>query len=183
MVEHIKKRINELVEELNRNINQLYDAAIHDAKTNLYNSKFFDTMLDFEMAHAKRGEELCLFIIDLDYFKKINDKYGHMIGDKVLVHFAKFLTNHVRKSDIVSRFGGEEFLILFPSTNLRNAEKFVKRLKNKLESEKLLKKYNITFSGSLTQYKKSDTKTSLKKRADKALYQAKKQRNKLVVLK
>ena len=87
---------------------------------------------------------------------------------------AQVIQKQVRKSDIACRFGGEEFFILLPETDLKKAEKIASRLSNSIKSEKLLKKYNITVSGGLAECKKNDTKKKFIKRADDALYKAKK---------
>jgi diguanylate cyclase len=92
------------------------------------------------------------------------------------------LEKNFRKTDLISRFGGEEFLILLPNTSKRNAKKIIKRLQDSVEKDLFLKKYNITFSGGLTEYKKNDTQKSLKKRADYALYKAKKAGRNMVII-
>ena len=180
-----RKKITELFDNLNESISFLYEVAIKDEKTGLYNNKFFETTFEMEFEKAKRGyEKLSLIMIDIDFFKKINDTYGHIKADEFLERLGKILKKQIRKSDIASRFGGEEFLILLPETSLEKAKKFAARLKKAINSDKILKKYNLTVSGGLTQYKKGDTKKKLKKRADTALYQAKKGgRNRFVALK
>jgi diguanylate cyclase (GGDEF)-like protein len=159
---------------MTESVSLLYDAATHDEKTGLYNSKFFDSILDMEMEKAGRGyEKLCLFIIDIDFFKKINDTCGHLKADELLKRLADVLKKQLRKSDVVSRFGGEEFFILLPETSLQKTKKLTSRLRKAIKSDKILKKYKITVSGGLTEYRKKDTKKSFKERADKALYKAK----------
>jgi|SRR3989344_2745653 len=180
-----RKKINELFENMHESISLLYEAATRDEKTGLYNSRFFETMLDMEIEKAKRGKQkLSLIIIDIDYFKKINDTYGHIKADEILVRLAKLLQNQVRKSDIVARFGGEEFIVLLPETNLEKTKRFSARLKKAIASDKMLKKYNLSISGGITEFRKKDNKKIFKHRADKALYQAKKSgRDKFVTVK
>ena len=169
-----RKKIEDLFSAMNESVSLLYDAATHDEKTGLYNSRFFDNMLDMEMEKAGRGYgKLCLFIIDIDFFKKVNDTYGHLKADECLVEIAEVLRKQLRKSDVASRFGGEEFFILLPETDLVKAKKLTSRLKQAIKSDKILKKYGITVSGGLTEYRKKDTKKSFKERSDKALYEAK----------
>jgi len=169
-----RKKIEDLFSAMTESVSLLYDAATHDEKTGLYNSKFFDTILDMEMEKAGRGyEKLCLFIIDVDFFKKINDTYGHLKADEFLKRLADVLKKQLRKSDVVSRFGGEEFFILLPETDLEKTKKLTSRLRKAINSDKILKKHGITVSGGLTEYRKKDTKKSFKERADKALYKAK----------
>ena len=180
-----KKKIEELFETMNQSISMLYEAATHDEKTGLYNSKFFDNMVDLEIEKFKRGyEKLSLLMIDIDFFKKINEKYGHIKADDILVRLARIFEKTLRKSDIISRFGGEEFFMLLPGTNLEKAKRLISRLKTNIKKDSLLKRYKVTVSGGLTEFKSKDTKKNFMKRADKALYQAKNSgRDKFVVIK
>jgi len=180
-----KKKIEELFETMNQSISILYEAATHDEKTGLYNSKFFDNMVDLEIEKFKRGyEKLSLIIIDIDFFKKINDKYGHIKADDILVRLARIFEKTLRKSDIISRFGGEEFFMLLPGTNLEKAKRLTSRLKTNIKKDSLLKRYKVTVSGGLTEFKSKDTRKNFMKRADKALYRAKNSgRNKFVAIK
>ncbi|MFQ5531628.1 MAG: GGDEF domain-containing protein [Candidatus Nanoarchaeia archaeon] len=180
-----RKQIHDLLENMHESISLLYEAATHDEKTGLYNNKFFENILDMEIEKAKRGKQkLSLFIIDIDFFKQINDKYGHIKADEVLARLAKVVMKQIRKSDIAARFGGEEFFILLPETNLEKATKLTSRLKSAIKSDKMLKRYGVTVSGGLTQFKKTDTKKRLKQRVDKALYKAKQTgRDKFVAVK
>ncbi len=169
-----RERIEELLSAMSESISVLYDAATHDEKTRLYNNKFFENILDMEIEKAQRGnQKLSLFIIDIDFFKKVNDTYGHLKGDEVLVRLANVLKKQLRKSDIAARFGGEEFFVLLPETSLEKAKKITSRLRGAIKSDKVLKKYKITVSGGLTQFRKRDSKKRFKERADKALYKAK----------
>ena len=169
-----RKRFTELMSMMDESISMLYEEATHDEKTGLFNNKFFETMLDMEIEKAKRNQQkLSLFMIDIDFFKKINDTYGHIKADELLAQLAQVLMKQIRKSDIAARFGGEEFFVLLPETNLEKAKKFTTRLRRAIKSDSILKKHGITVSGGITQYKKGDTKKKLKERVDKALYQAK----------
>ena len=171
-----REKIEELFGTMKESISLLYESAIRDGKTGLYNSKFFETILDMEIEKVKRRQQkLSIFMIDIDFFKKINDKYGHLKADELLIRLAEVLTKQFRKSDIISRFGGEEFFILLPETDLKKAKKIISRLRTAIKSDKILKKHGITISGGLTEFKKRDTKKTFKQRADKTLYQAKKQ--------
>lgn len=180
-----REKISELFETMQRSISMLYESAIRDEKTGLYNHKFFETIIKMEIEKVKRNKEkLSLIIIDIDFFKKLNDTYGHLKGDELLAHLAKLLLKTLRKSDIVSRFGGEEFFLLLPETSLEKAKRLGARLKRAVHADKILKKYDLTISGGITEFRKRDTETKFKERADKALYQAKKQgRDRFVVSK
>lgn len=169
-----REQIKKILENVNASIDMLYEAAIHDEKTGLYNSKFFNNILEMEMEKAQRGKQkLSLLIIDIDFFKKVNDTYGHIKADEILEHIAKLMINSARKYDIVARFGGEEFVILLPETSLEKAKKFCNRIRKKIHEDKFLKKFNITVSGGIAAYKKKESKKFFYKRADKALYKAK----------
>ena len=180
-----REKISELFETMQRSISMLYESAIRDEKTGLYNHKFFETIIKMEIEKVKRNKEkLSLIIIDIDFFKKLNDTYGHLKGDELLAHLAKLLLKTLRKSDIVSRFGGEEFFLLLPETSLEKAKKLGTRLKRAIHNDKIFKKYNLTISGGITEFRKRDTETKFKERVDKALYQAKKQgRDRFIVSK
>ncbi len=173
-----KEKLGDLFRNMNKSqresISFLYYLATHDEKTGLYNNKFFENILEMEMEKAKRGQEnLCLFMIDLDFFKRVNEEHGHIKADEFLKRLAMILNKLVRKSDVVARFGGEEFFILLPQTNIEKAKNLTSRIRDAIKTDKILAKNKITVSGGLVQYKKGDTKKSLKERTDRALYKAK----------
>ena len=169
-----KRKIQDLFTSINESVSMLYDAAIHDEKTGLYNNKFFETVFEMEAEKAKRRQQkLSLIMIDIDFFKKINDTLGHMKADELLKRLADVIKKRIRKSDIVARFGGEEFVILLPETNLEKAKRFAARLKTAVHSDSMLKRYHVTLSGGISQYKDQENRKKLKERVDKALYQAK----------
>jgi len=180
-----KKKIEDLFGSINDSISLLYDAATHDEKTGLSNNKFFENILDMEIEKAKRGYgDLSLILIDIDFFKKINDKYGHIQADELLKVLANILKKQIRTSDVAARFGGEEFVILLPETNLKKAMLFAARLGKAIHSNSILKKYKLTVSGGVTQYKLKESKKKFKSRADKAMYHAKETgRDKFFVIK
>ncbi len=109
-------RANEKMQEL------LIEQATHDALTGLYNRRFMDDTLERELARARREDgPVAVMMLDIDHFKKFNDSYGHAVGDLVLIAMGKMLKDLVRESDIACRFGGEEFLVVFPGANLKDA--------------------------------------------------------------
>lgn len=114
-----------------------------------------------------------MIMTDIDHFKQINDTLGHMKADELLKRLADVMRKQIRKSDIVCRFGGEEFIILLPETNLEKAKKFAVRLKAAIHSDSVLKKYHVNVSGGISQYKDKEPRKNLKERVDKALYKAK----------
>jgi len=171
---HFREHIKKVLESVNISVDLLYEAATRDEKTGLYNSKFFNNILEMELEKAQRGKQKLSFVItDIDFFKKINDTYGHIRGDEILAYLAKLMMKTARKSDVVARFGGEGFVILLPETNLIKAKKFCMRIRKKIHEDRFLKKFKVTVSGGITQYKSKDSKKSLYTRADKALYSAK----------
>lgn len=103
--------------------------ALTDSLTGLYNRAFFDAALDSEIARSKRtGKPVSLMMIDLDYFKKINDHYGHQVGDGVLRGVAECIGGVIRKEDVACRYGGEEFIMVFPQTNAPQAHAIASRI-------------------------------------------------------
>ncbi|HTY43932.1 MAG TPA: GGDEF domain-containing protein [Patescibacteria group bacterium] len=180
-----RKKIQDLFSSINESVSMLYDAAIHDEKTGLYNNKFFETVFEMEAEKARRKQQkLSMIMTDVDFFKKINDRYGHMKADEFLKRLADVIKKQIRKSDIAARFGGEEFVILLPETNLEKAKRFAARLKTAIHSDALLKRYHVTVSGGISQYKDTEKRKRFKERVDKALYQAKETgRDKFIALK
>ncbi len=171
----VKSNLSIILRQLESNIDLLYELATIDEKTGVYNNKFFKTISEMELDKAKREiGPLSLMILDLDNFKKLNDTYGHLIGDDILKRLALVLKNNIRKYDIVSRFGGEEFVILLPNTQIKRAKLVCERIRREVQNDRELKKYSVTFSGGLTEYKKGDSVKKMQLRADKAVYQAKK---------
>jgi diguanylate cyclase (GGDEF)-like protein len=173
-----KKKIGEIFGDMShvqkKHISDLYDIATLDEKTGLYNNKFFENILEMELEKAQRGyQKLCLFIVDIDFFKKVNDTHGHIRGDEILKRLAIVIKGQLRRSDVAARFGGEEFFVLLPQTNLEKAKLITARIREAIKSNPVLKKYKINVSGGLTCYKEKDTEKSFKERADKALYKAK----------
>lgn len=169
-----RKKIETVFQLMNESISVLYDLATHDEKTGLYNINFFNNVFEMEFEKAKRGsEKLSLLITDIDFFKKINDTYGHIKADDLLKRLADLMKKQLRKSDVVARFGGEEFIILLTETSLTKAKRLTARLRNSIKKDPVLKKHNLTVSIGLTEYKKGDTKKRMRERADKALYRAK----------
>ncbi len=175
-----RKKLKQVINHLDKSVDVLYEIATKDEKTGLYNNRFFREIFDIELENAKRGKVFCLIVVDIDFFKKVNDKYGHLTGDRVLKSLAKILQKSLRKKDIIARFGGEEFFVLLPDTIIKKAEKIAERLRKKVEESKVNPK--ITISLGVSEYKKRDNFRTITNRADKALYKAKEQgRNKVVV--
>jgi len=169
-----KLRVDKAIRDIRNSLYELHEIAIRDEKTGIYNHNFFKTVFGMEIEKAKKGkEEFCLAIVDIDFFKKVNDTYGHMIGDEVLIELARFMNSCIRKYDVLARFGGEEFLILLPETSPRRAKQIMERIRGDLWKNAMLKKYKITVSVGIARYKERDNMERLIKRADKGLYYSK----------
>ena len=157
--------------------------ATLDALTNLNNRRQFETRLGQETAIAKRqNNPLCAMMIDIDFFKGVNDKYGHAAGDEVLRTVAGIIKDALRESDIPARYGGEEFAVLLPFTKIEEASLVGERLRAKVENTPITinsdspekQDIKVTISMGLAEYNNVETGEMLFERADKALYEAKK---------
>ncbi len=154
-----------------------------DQLTGLCNRHKLDRSLKQEMEKARRYKrELSYILIDIDYFKRINDTYGHASGDEVLVKVAEILRSHVRSSDIVGRMGGEEFLIISPETDGKSAFLLAEKLRRITEEYPFSQIGQLTISIGVAQLRDGVDATELLSLADQALYQAKREgRNRSVL--
>lgn len=124
-----KKRTDELLKEKKK----LARLALTDILTGLFNRAYFDATLELETNRSQRtGDPFSLILIDLDHFKRINDNYGHPVGDRVLQSVASILQESSRKSDVVCRFGGEEFAVLLPNTSVPTAFLIAERIRKRI---------------------------------------------------
>lgn len=156
--------------------------ATHDQLTGLYNRHFLMETASKKIAYAQRHHSsISLLILDIDHFKKTNDNYGHPFGDRVLQEIGALLKKFSRMEDIVTRFGGEEFVILFDACPLQNALDKAEQLREQIAQLKP-DGHKITVSIGLTEItSEQDSLEQMIKRADQALYQAKKQgRNRVI---
>lgn len=145
-----------------------------DKLTGLINRFQFDVLFTHAVQNAKRYREpLSLVMFDIDYFKKINDRYGHDIGDTALKHVALTITQRLRSADIFARWGGEEFMILLPKSDYDDTMKLAEDLRSVIENESFETIGHITISFGVALMQPSDDECSLLKRADQALYAAK----------
>lgn len=156
------------------NDKQMEQLAVTDKLTNLYNRFKIELLVDEEIQRALRYKRFFSIILaDVDKFKNVNDSCGHLIGDKVLKDFSKILKEKVRKSDIVGRWGGEEFLIILPETNINEAKKVAEYLREQIENFEFEVVKNKTSSFGVTSYRENDSIESIINRVDMALYKAK----------
>lgn len=154
---------------------QLTVLANTDKLTGAYNRQYFDQRLSEETDRAIRYKHgFCIIYLDLDFFKKVNDQYGHGVGDKVLIDFAKIVKSAYRESDIFARFGGEEFIILAQMTDRESAMCLYQRIKQATLKHTFVSAGKITFSAGIAEFNiEGDSVSNLLERADQALYKAK----------
>lgn len=152
--------------------------SLTDEMTGFYNRKYFKTQLDAHFSSFVRsGSPVSLIVLDFDYFKTINDRYGHAAGDKVLIDAGKAIQEELRSSDIGCRIGGEEFAIILPDTQLPNALTFAERIRQRIENVAFTLDgitFHATISIGVASFSSTDESyNSLIKRADNALYAGK----------
>jgi len=165
-------------ERLHNELNKVKLLSLTDENTGLPNRRAFLRRLDDEMERANRYQmPISLALIDLDFFKEINDSYGHPAGDAVLAWYAQHALPIFRHYDLVARWGGEEFAILFPGTSLHGARQALAKLRRHIQGATVDydgREIGVpTFSAGLTAFRDGDSEESLIKRADQALYLAK----------
>lgn len=157
---------------------KLQEQAIRDPLTNVYNRRYMAEFLDQEIARASRDHSsLTVVIMDMDHFKNFNDSYGHRCGDMVLQAFAKFLVDHTRRSDVVCRYGGEEFVILMPDATMQDSYERVDAWRQDFSETAIdyeTMKFSATFSAGLATFPEhGSTGDAILQAADKALYRSK----------
>jgi two-component system cell cycle response regulator len=175
-------------ERLRDNVQQSIEMAITDALTNLFNRRYMESHLGTLLEQAvARGKPLSALLIDIDFFKAINDTYGHDAGDDVLRDFALRIKRSIRGIDLACRYGGEEFVIVMPETDMAVAAMVAERLRRRIAAEPFAiqqgtRHVPVTISIGIAALRgPDDTAASLLKRADQALYRAKRDgRNRVV---
>ncbi len=156
---------------------RLFQLATTDGLTGLDTIRYFKTLLAHEMSRAERYQRaLSLIMMDIDFFKKVNDSYGHLAGDAILKALAAIIRQSIRTVDIAGRYGGEEFIVMLPEATRRDAVHVAERLRKKVQNMKVAhgkRRYSITISLGVTMLVKGDDVNSLVERADRQLYRAK----------
>ncbi len=151
--------------------------AVRDALTDLYNRHWLEDMFRRRLNRLQKNNgDGCLIMVDVDHFKRFNDRFGHLAGDHALCHVADSLRNYFRPDDLIARFGGDEFAVLLPDTVLAEALKTAERVRNKIEtstSAALAGEPPITVSIGAAEMVADDTLETLLNNADAALYRAK----------
>jgi diguanylate cyclase (GGDEF)-like protein len=169
-------RERQLTQERTLILDQLRELSITDDLTKLYNSRHFYSQLENEVKRYQRYRRpFSVLMIDLDHFKRFNDNYGHLEGDRILRRVGRKITSCMRTMDTAYRYGGEEFTVLLPETDCDAALTVAERIKDSICSETLdyINDSRITVSIGVSEYSDADSISSLIKRADKAMYVAK----------
>jgi diguanylate cyclase len=174
------------IRELEQKLAEMSEQVHKDQLTGSLNRRGLDDIFEREAARAdRRGTPLCVGLLDLDNFKRINDLHGHSTGDEALMHLVKVVKQTLRSMDVIARYGGEEFVIIMPETTLTDAADTMTRVQRELTrhffmvgNERLL----ITFSAGVTIRELHEDQDSVVKRADKAMYAAKKAGKNRVVI-
>lgn len=178
-------------QERSRLLKEIRELAVHDALTGLYNRREFNRFLEYELDRSRRYKRLLSFVLmDIDYFKNVNDQYGHQVGDEVLKQLSQVAHSHSRTSDLLARYGGDEFAIIMTETPAEEAVQGAERLRKAVEAEKILfnrgndpiGNLQVTLSLGVAEYPRdADSSEALIGAADQALYLAKRQgRNRVV---
>jgi diguanylate cyclase len=174
------------IAELERELKAASEKIREDQLTGALNRRGFDESFALEIARAQRnGKPLCVAMLDIDNFKKLNDRLGHGAGDDALIHLVHVIRDTLRPTDIVARYGGEEFVVLLPETVLSEAANIMRRVQRELTKRFFLhnnERILITFSAGVTRYQDGESQESVVDRADYAMYEAKRAgKNQVVV--
>jgi diguanylate cyclase (GGDEF)-like protein len=164
--------------DIERLKNRIKEQSIRDPLTNLFNRRFLNEFMERELALARRNQKpLALVMLDLDHFKQLNDQFGHQTGDKVIEMVAKHLLRQSRKTDILFRYGGEEFLVILPNTSALQAKHLAENWRVQVQQAQVSAKHqvvSVTLSAGIACYPEHGTTAfNLIQAADEALYQAK----------
>jgi diguanylate cyclase (GGDEF)-like protein len=162
---------------------RLEKLATIDSLTEIYNRYKIDDEIKLQIARYQRYKEpFSLLMFDIDYFKSVNDTYGHDVGDRVLKALSRLVSNHIRTTDIFGRWGGEEFVVILENTRKEEAFVIAEKLRKMVQTHTIDGKYKITISIGVTQYEEPESREDVIKKADEALYRAKENgRNQVVV--
>ncbi|PJZ70697.1 hypothetical protein CH373_07140 [Leptospira perolatii] len=183
IIERTRVRANILQLKLVESNRHLTELSYRDPLTGLHNRRYLIEALSSLIANARRYRlELSILLLDVDHFKKTNDKFGHLVGDAILAKLGRHLGNLIRESDLAARYGGEEFCIVLTSTRKREASRVAERIRKSVEQHRFEEvPWRITVSIGVSSLKKSQTMEDLLKTVDENLYKAKSRgRNKVV---
>lgn len=153
---------------------KLKEQAYRDELTNIFNRKAFNERIKEEIDLFQRYKSVfCIAMYDIDNFKNINDTYGHDVGDKVLKEMTRGIKQHIRKTDLLFRIGGEEFVILFSKTSIKDAFDITEKIRELVSNMNIVDNETITISIGLTQIKEEDEINLIYERIDKLMYKSK----------
>lgn len=152
-----------------------------DFLTGLYNRRYFQLKLTQEARTARKKTSLCVAMIDVDNFKAVNDTYGHVVGDLIIADLAAVLKKSTRSSDVVTRWGGDEFAIIFAGTSVTDAYAVTERIRRQIEA-RFQSSYALTISAGINTLESNRDLQDLLIKADQALYRAKEQKNSVVTV-
>gem|GEM_PF-810335 len=173
-IQKAKGRYQKISEEMKIKNEQLKVLAVTDQLTQLYNRLKLDEVVCYELARSQRDiTPLTIAIIDIDKFKLVNDTYGHQVGDSVLIGVSQIMLNSIRSTDILGRWGGEEFMLILPNTLLEHAFEHVDQLRQKVEKADFSQVRQVTVSIGLASCSHFACEKMLIELADSALYEAK----------
>ncbi|MDC7219067.1 MAG: diguanylate cyclase [Spirochaetales bacterium] len=177
-IENITQKLENMVNEKTRTIMEAYReleaAVVTDKLTGLYNRNRIDSLLENEINRANRYNSVfSLIISDIDHFKTINDTYGHLMGDEILVKAAVVFKSLFRNTDFAGRWGGDELVVILPETEAGEAINIAEKLRKSIEQIEFEEGIQITTSLGVAEFKPGDSASDLFQRADRALYQAK----------
>ena len=162
---------------------ELEESSITDSLTQIYNRYKFDSLLDSHVKNSlTSGNTFSLIMYDIDNFKTFNDKYGHMVGDKILISLSRIVSDNIRKTDYFARWGGEEFIVLLPDTEINAASLIAEKLRVLIATNDVSMDLRLTVSLGVATFTPNDDVDSIIRKVDSALYQAKNEgKNKVVV--
>jgi diguanylate cyclase (GGDEF)-like protein len=170
----LEQKVEDRTKELIEKNKELKILSITDKLTNTYNRIKIDSSIDKEIHRVNRyGTKFGIIMLDIDHFKEVNDVHGHLVGDTILVEFSNILKEHIRETDILGRWGGEEFIIISVQADLNKTIQHAEIIRSKIENFAFTKIKTKTASFGVATYQKGETAQQMVNRADKALYLAK----------
>ncbi|WP_304543592.1 sensor domain-containing diguanylate cyclase [Sulfurimonas microaerophilic] len=182
LLEEKNKELQKTNQELEKKVEEIDSISKTDTLTKVANRRSFEEEIIKEVERAKRYKHpLSFAMFDIDFFKEVNDEYGHGVGDAVLIELSSLVKQNLRIHDSIARWGGEEFILLLPNTNLLGAIHFIEKIRELIATTNFHKNISITCSFGLAEFSEEESVEEFFKRADDALYTAKNSgRNQLV---
>lgn len=170
----IEKQVREETMTLMQAYKKLEHIVVHDKLTRVFNRNRLDDLLIQELNRSDRyNSNFSIMLIDIDNFKGINDKFGHLLGDKILVEITNLLKTSIRETDILGRWGGDEFMVILPQTSIEETKKVKESVCSKVKNYTFSNKLHVTVSVGISTYFEDDTFESIFIRADNELYREK----------